>query len=86
LGGNQKDEIYIVYFQKKLCKTLNKTDKTVKKAIDELIKNKLIYKEKSGIGKVDKYYIYDIFQNSSQVKTTNDNRKIFYNSYRKNPK
>lgn len=73
---NEKDEIYIVYSQKKLCKTLNKTDKTVKKAIDELIKNKLIYKEKSGIGKVDKYYIYDIFQNNQKRKIPNINRKI----------
>lgn len=73
---NEKDEIYIVYSQKKLCKTLNKTDKTVKKAIDELIKNKLIYKEKSGIGKVDKYYIYDIFQNNQKGKIPNINRKI----------
>lgn len=72
---NEKDEIYIVYSQKKLCKTLNKTDKTIKKAIDELIKNKLIYKEKLGIGKVDKYYIYDIFQNYKQVKISIDNRK-----------
>lgn len=72
---NEKDEIYIVYSQKKLCKTLNKTDKTIKKAIDELIKNKLIYKEKLGIGKVDKYYIYDIFQNYKQVKILIDNRK-----------
>ena len=31
-------------FSKKLCKILNKTDKTIKKAIDELIENKLIYK------------------------------------------
>lgn len=74
---NEKDEIYIVYSQKKLCKILNKTDKTIKKAIDELIENKLIYKEKSGIGKVDKYYIYDIFQSSKQVKITSDNRKFF---------
>ena len=41
---NKKEEIYIVYSQKKLCKILNKTDKTIKKAIDELIENKLIYK------------------------------------------
>lgn len=74
---NTKEEIYIVYSQRKLCKILNKTDKTIKKAIDELIKNKLIYKEKSGIGKVDRYYIYDIFQNNKQVKITNDNRKNF---------
>lgn len=74
---NDKEEIYIVYCQKKLCEILNKTDKTIKKAIDELIENKLIYKEKSGIGKVDKYYIYDIFQNGKQGKITNDNRKIF---------
>lgn len=73
---NQKEEIYIVYSQKKLCKILNKTDKTIKKAIDELIENKLIYKEKTGIGKVDKYYIYDIFQNDKYVKITNDNRKF----------
>ena len=65
---NDKEEIYIVYCQKKLCEILNKTDKTIKKAIDELIENKLIYKEKSGIGKVDKYYIYDIFQNGKQGK------------------
>lgn len=74
---NEKEEIYIVYSQKKLCNILNKTDKTIKKAIDELIKNKLIYKEKTGIGKVDKYYIYDIFQNSLKGKNTNDNRKFF---------
>ena len=74
---NDKEEIYIVYCQKKLCEILNKTDKTIKKAIDELIENKLIYKEKSGIGKVDKYYIYDIFQNGKQGKITNDNRKFF---------
>ena len=74
---NDKEEIYIVYCQKKLCKILNKTDKTIKKAIDELIETKLIYKEKSGIGKVDKYYIYDIFQNYTRGKNTNDNRKIF---------
>lgn len=74
---NQKEEIYIVYSQKKLCKILNKTDKTIKKAIDELIENKLIYKEKTGIGKVDKYYIYDIFQNDKHVKIPNDNRKLF---------
>ena len=43
---NQKEEIYIVYSQKKLCKILNKTDKTIKKAIDELIENKLIYNDK----------------------------------------
>ena len=49
----KKEEIYIVYSQKMLCKILNKTDKTIKKAIDELIESKLIYKEKSGIGKVD---------------------------------
>lgn len=73
---NQKEKIYIVYSQKKLCKILNKTDKTIKKAIDELIENKLIYKEKTGIGKVDKYYIYDIFQNDKYVKITNDNRKF----------
>lgn len=73
---NPKEEIYIVYSQKKLCKILNKTDKTRNKAIDELIKNKLIYKEKSGIGKVDKYYIYDIFQNNQKGKITNVNRKI----------
>ena len=73
---NQKEEIYIVYSQKKLCKILNKTNKTIKKAIDELIENKLIYKEKTGIGKVDKYYIYDIFQNDKYVKITNDNRKF----------
>lgn len=46
---NTKEEIYIVYSQRKLCKILNKTDKTIKKAIDELIKNKLIYKEKNFI-------------------------------------
>ena len=74
---NDKEEIYIVYCQKKLCEILNKTDKTIKKAIDELIENKLIYKEKSGIGKVDKYYIYDIFQNGKQGKITNDIRKFF---------
>ena len=74
---NDKEEIYIVYCQKKLCEILNKTDKTIKKAIDELIENKLIYKEKSGIGKVDKYYIYDICQNGKQGKITNDNRKFF---------
>lgn len=74
---NQKEEIYIVYSQKKLCKILNKTDKTIKKAIDELIENKLIYKEKTGIGKVDKYYIYDIFQNDKHVKIKNGNRKFF---------
>ncbi len=73
---NQKEEIYIVYSQKKLCKILNKTDKIINKAIDELIENKLIYKEKTGIGKVDKYYIYDIFQNDIHVKITNDNRKF----------
>ena len=73
---NQKEEIYIVYSQKKLCKILNKTDKIINKAIDELIENKLIYKEKTGIGKVDKYYIYDIFQNDKYVKITNDNRKF----------
>ncbi len=28
---NQKEEIYIVYSQKKLCKILNKTDKTIKR-------------------------------------------------------
>lgn len=74
---NNNEEIYIVYCQKKLCKILNKTDKTIKKAIDELIKNKLIYKEKTGIGKVDKYYIYDIFQKNTHVKNTNDTRKSF---------
>lgn len=74
---NQKEEIYIVYSQKKLCKILNKTDKTIKKAIDELIENKLIYKEKTEIGKVDKYYIYDIFQNDKHVKNKNGNRKFF---------
>lgn len=74
---NQKEEIYIVYSQKKLCKILNKTDKTIKKAIDELIENKLIYKEKTEIGKVDKYYIYDIFQNDKHVKIKNGNRKFF---------
>lgn len=74
---NNKEEIYIVYCQKKLCEILNKTDKTIKKAIDELIKNKLIYKEKTGIGKVDKYYIYDIFQKNTHGKNTNDNRKCF---------
>ncbi len=73
---NKKEELYIVYSQKKLCELLSKTDKTIKKAIDELIKNKLIYKEKSGIGKVDKYYIYDIFQNNQKGKITNVNRKI----------
>lgn len=74
---NNKEEIYIVYCQKKLCEILNKTDKTIKKAIDELIKNNLIYKEKTGIGKVDKYYIYDIFQKNTHGKNTNDNRKCF---------
>lgn len=74
---NNKEEIYIVYCQKKLCEILNKTDKTIKKAIDELIKNKLIYKEKTRIGKVDKHYIYDIFQKNTQGKNTNDNRKSF---------
>lgn len=74
---NNNEEIYIVYCQKKLCEILNKTDKTIKKAIDELIKNKLIYKEKTGIGKVDKYYIYDIFQKNTHGKNTNDNRKSF---------
>lgn len=74
---NNNKEIYIVYCQKKLCEILNKTDKTIKKAIDELIKNKLIYKEKTGIGKVDKYYIYDIFQKSTHRKNTNNNRKYF---------
>ena len=74
---NQKEEIYIVYSQKKLCKILNKTDKTIKKSIDELIENKLIYKEKTEIGKVDKYYIYDIFQNDKHVKIKNGNRKFF---------
>ena len=28
---NDKEEIYIVYCQKKLCEILNKTDKTIKK-------------------------------------------------------
>ena len=74
---NNNEEIYIVYCQKKLCEILNKTDKTIKKAIDELIKNKLIYKEKTGIGKVDKYYIYDIFQKNTHGKNTNNNRKSF---------
>ena len=74
---NNNEEIYIVYCQKKLCEILNKTDKTIKKAIDELIKNKLIYKEKTGIGKVDKYYIYDIFQKNTHRKNTNNNRKYF---------
>lgn len=74
---NNNEEIYIVYCQKKLCEILNKTDKTIKKAIDELIKNKLIYKEKTGIGKVDKYYIYDIFQKNTHGKNTNNNRKCF---------
>ena len=63
-------------FSKKLCKILNKTDKTIKKAIDELIENKLIYKEKTGIGKVDKYYINDIFQKEKKKKITNNNRKF----------
>ena len=74
---NNNEEIYIVYCQKKLCEILNKTDKTIKKAIDELIENKLIYKEKTGIGKVDKYYIYDIFQKNTHGKNTNNNRKCF---------
>lgn len=74
---NDNQEIYIVYCQKKLCEILNKTDKTIKKAIDELIQNKLIYKEKTGIGKVDKYYIYDIFQENTYRKNTNDNRNFF---------
>ena len=74
---NNNEEIYIVYCQKKLCEILNKTDKTIKKAIDELIKNKLIYKEKTRIGKVDKYYIYDIFQKNTHRKNTNNNRKYF---------
>lgn len=74
---NNNEEIYIVYCQKKLCEILNKTDKTIKKAIDELIENKLIYKEKTGIGKVDKYYIYDIFQKNTHGKNTNNNRKYF---------
>ena len=42
-----------------------------------MIKNKLIYKEKTGIGKVDKYYIYDIFQKNTHGKNTNNNRKCF---------
>lgn len=74
---NNNEEIYIVYCQKKLCEILNKTDKTIKKAIDELIENKLIYKEKTGIGKVDKYYIYDIFQKNTHGKNMNNNRKYF---------
>lgn len=74
---NNNEEIYIVYCQKKLCEILNKTDKTIKKAIDELIENKLIYKEKTGIGKVNKYYIYDIFQKNTHGKNTNNNRKCF---------
>ena len=74
---NNNEEIYIVYCQKKLCEILNKTDKTIKKAIDELIENKLIYKEKTGIGKLDKYYIYDIFQKNTHGKNTNNNRKCF---------
>ncbi len=91
---NEKNEVYILFKQKKLCELMNVSSKTIKKYFDELVKYKLIYVQKQKLGFSNKIYLTDKINNFHKKKIQtmkgknggNQGEKLLYNNtkYNKN--